>query len=69
MSLLRPLVTGNARPTALTTPTVTVWRYPNGLPMAITQSPGAICAESPNFTSGSAPFGLSTSSMRALSVS
>ena len=35
------------------TPTLTVCARPNGLPIAITQSPGCICAESPNFTSGS----------------
>ena len=31
------------RPIALMTPTLIVWSKPNGLPMAITQSPGAIC--------------------------
>jgi hypothetical protein len=37
--------------------------------MAITQSPAAICDESPNLASGSAWFGFSTSWMSALSVS
>ena len=35
------------------TPTLTVCARPNGLPMAITQSPGSIWLESPNFASGS----------------
>ena len=42
----------STRPTALTTPTVTVFENENGLPIAMTQSPAAICAESPNFASG-----------------
>ena len=37
--------------------------------MAITQSPGSICAESPNFTSVSSPLGFSISWISALSVS
>ena len=50
---MRPVATGNGRLSALTTPTLTVCARPNGLPIAITQSPGCICAESPNFASGS----------------
>ena len=38
---------------ALITPTLTVCDRLNGLPIAITQSPGSIWLESPNFTSGS----------------
>ena len=68
-SWLRPSVIGKGRSVALTTPTLTVCARPNGLPMAITQSPGCICAESPNFTSVSSRFGFSVSSMSALSVS
>ena len=37
--------------------------------MAMTQSPGAICDESPNLTSGNGPAGFSMSSISALSVS
>ena len=51
------------------TPTLTVCARPNGLPMAMTQSPGCIWLESPNFTSGSRWSGFSVSSMSALSVS
>ena len=51
------------------TPTVTVWLRPNGAPMAITQSPGAIWPESPNCATGNSPSGRSTSSRSALSVS
>ncbi len=69
ISLERPSVTGNARSVALITPTVTVWRKPNGLPIAMTQSPAAICDESPNFASGSVWFGFSVSWMSAVSVS
>ena len=61
MSLLRPSVTRGDRWLALTTPTVTVYWNVNGLPIAMTQSPGAICDESPKRASGSAPFGFSTS--------
>ena len=61
MLLVRPLDTGNARDVALMTPTVTVWSYPNGFPIAITQSPASICDESPNFASWSVRLGLSTS--------
>jgi hypothetical protein len=43
------------------TPTVTVWLRLNGLPIAMTQSPGCICAESPNFASWSGPAGISVS--------
>ena len=42
---------GNERAVALITPTLTVWARPKGLPIAMTQSPGCICDESPNFTS------------------
>jgi hypothetical protein len=69
MSFVRPSVIGNARDVALMTPTVTVWSYPNGLPIAITQSPASICEESPNFASDSGRFGFSTSWISALSVS
>ena len=51
------------------TPTVTVWLRPNGLPIATTQSPGSICAESPNFASWSGAAGISVSWISALSVS
>ena len=51
------------------TPTLTVWLKLNGLPMAITQSPGATCVESPSLASWSGCFGLSINWMRALSVS
>ena len=57
------------RPTALTTPTVTVFDSRNGLPIAITQSPGAICAESPNFADGSGSSGMSVICSSAVSVS
>jgi hypothetical protein len=43
------------------TPTLTVWARLNGLPMAMTQSPGCICDESPNLASGSGALGFSTS--------
>ena len=69
MSMVRPSVTGKGRLSALTTPTLTVWDSPNGLPMAMTQSPGCICAESPNLASGSAWSGFSVNSISALSVS
>ncbi len=39
-----------ARWTPLMTPVVTVWPKPNGLPMAITVSPGIRSAETPMFT-------------------
>ena len=67
--MVRPSVTGNGRLSALMTPTLTVCDSPNGLPIAITQSPGCICAESPNLASGSAWSGFSVSSISALSVS
>src|SRR5215207_1319022 len=47
----RPRTPPSGRPSAEITPTVTVWLKLNGLPMATTQSPGCICAESPNFAS------------------
>ena len=53
MSSDRPVETGNGRFIALITPTLTVCDRLNGLPIAITQSPGSIWLESPNFTSGS----------------
>ena len=53
ISLQRRSVIGKSRSVALTTPTVTVQPWSNGLPIAITQSPAAICDESPNFASGS----------------
>src|SRR5438105_4552379 len=46
-------VVGNGREVALMTPTLTVCARLNGLPMAITQSPGSIWLESPNLISGS----------------
>ncbi len=49
------------------TPTLTVCDRLNGLPIAMTQSPGSIWLESPNFTSGSRWSGFSVSSMSALS--
>ena len=39
-----------SRPRAETMPAVTEPPRPNGLPIAITQSPGRILSESPNFT-------------------
>ena len=42
MSFVRPGAAGRGRPRAEMTPTVTVWLRPNGAPMAMTQSPGAI---------------------------
>src|SRR3989449_4399070 len=36
------------RPVALTTPTVTVWSSPNGLPIAIAHSPTRSLSESPS---------------------
>ena len=54
------------RPLALTTPTVTVWSKPNGLPMAMTHSPTRRASLSPRLSVGS---GLSASIlMRARSV-
>ena len=38
----RPLTPPNGRPSAETTPTVTVWLRLKGLPIAMTQSPGCI---------------------------
>ena len=50
--VLPPAVDAAERPlSAEMTPTVTVWLRLNGLPIAMTQSPGCICAESPNFAS------------------
>jgi hypothetical protein len=69
MSIVRPVATGKGRFSALITPTLTVCERLNGLPIAITQSPGSIWLESPNFTSGSVWSGFSVSSMSALSVS
>src|SRR5574341_98206 len=40
------------RPTALMTPTVTVWSSPKGLPMAMAHSPIRILPESPNVATG-----------------
>ena len=54
---------------ALITPTLTVCARSNGLPIAMTQSPGSIWLESPNFASGSGRFGFSVSWISALSVS
>ena len=51
------------------TPTVTVWPRPNGLPIAMTQSPCCICDESPNFASWSGCDGISVNCISALSVS
>ncbi len=65
----RPFETAFCRPTALTTPTVTVFDSSKGLPMAMTQSPGAICDESPNFAAVSGAFGISVSCSSAVSVS
>ena len=45
--------TGKGRFVALMTPTVTVCARPNGLPIAMTQSPVCIWLESPNFASTS----------------
>ena len=42
MLTLRWGATGNGRPRALMTPTVTVWLKLNGLPIATTKSPGCI---------------------------
>ena len=42
---------------------------PNGLPIAITQSPTSISAEEPNFTSGSGFFGVTFKSARSALVS
>ena len=66
---MRWSVTWNGRLVALMTPTLTVCARLNGLPIAITQSPGCICDESPNFASGSGVVGFSMSWMSALSVS
>jgi len=41
------------RPSAETTPVVTVWLKPKGLPMAMTVSPGMMSPESPSLTAGS----------------
>ena len=38
----------SARPVALTTPTVTVWSSPNGLPIAIAHSPTRSASELPS---------------------
>ena len=65
----RPLATVNGRSRPLITPTLTVWSRPNGLPIASTQSPGCICAESPNLISVSGALGFWVSSISALSVS
>ena len=48
---------------------MTVWLRPNGLPIAMTQSPGCICSESPNLASCSGAAGISVSWISALSVS
>ena len=65
----RPDTGKNGRPIALITPTVTVCPRLNGLPMAMTQSPGAIWSLSPNFAATSGVEGISVSWMSALSVS
>ena len=55
---------------AETMPTVTVPPRPNGLPIAITQSPTRILSESPNFTAVSLwPFGSTLSTARSVLVS
>ncbi|OYX65396.1 MAG: phosphoserine phosphatase SerB [Rhizobiales bacterium 32-66-11] len=54
---------------AETTPTVRVPPRPNGLPMAITQSPTRILSESPNFTEVSGLSGFTRNSARSVFVS
>ena len=68
ISFVRPGTGRSGRASAETTPTVTVWSRPNGAPMAMTQSPGAIRPESPKVATGSSRSGRSTSSSSALSV-
>jgi hypothetical protein len=69
ISFDRPSLTRKGRSVALMTPTLIVCRNPKGLPIAITQSPAAICDESPNFASGSVWSGFWVSWMSAVSVS
>ena len=47
LSIRRPDCARSERPSALTTPEVTVHWKPYGLPMAMTSWPGRICCESP----------------------
>ena len=51
---------------AETMPAVTVEPRPNGLPIAITQSPMRAVSESPNFAAGSGFFGVTLSSARSV---
>ena len=57
------------RPSAETTPTVTVFCRPNGLPMAITVSPIIRSSERPNGTVGHGPGPLSLRTARSLALS
>ena len=57
ISFVRPGTGRIGRASAETTPTVTVWLRPNGAPMAMTQSPGAIRLESPRVATDSSPIG------------
>ncbi|OKI23154.1 hypothetical protein A6A25_35055 [Saccharothrix sp. CB00851] len=57
----RPLLTGTARPSALTTPAVTEPARPNGLPTAMTSWPTCRRSASPNFAApGASADALST---------
>ena len=58
-----------SRSRAETMPAVTVPPRPNGLPIAITQSPTRSLSESPNFTAVSGLSGLTFSTARSVFVS
>src|SRR3989304_1425304 len=57
------------RPVALTTPTVTVWSSPNGLPIAIAHSPTRGVSESPSFATVSSVVGSKRITARSVLVS
>ena len=68
-SVNAPSLLRMVRPRAETTPVVTVWLNPKGLPMAMTVSPGMISPESPSFTAGSFAAPLICSTARSKSGS
>src|SRR5712691_7519469 len=57
------------RPVALTTPTVTVWSSPNGLPIAIAHSPTRSLSESPSVATVSGVVGSKRMTARSVFAS
>jgi len=57
------------RPVALTTPTVTVWSSPNGLPMAIAHSPTRSVSESASAATRTSPTGWNFTMARSVLAS